>query len=113
MTTNARITTIATGITREIVAEQTHLFYDPATQLGYVAFQHRPSLYVNGTFNGPAGDFGVLQLQLADVATRCYSTSVDPVTGADLSKISNAGIAQILKDVFDIAYNEQVAAGSP
>lgn len=111
--TNARISTIATGITREIVAEQTHLFYDPATKLGYVAFQHRPSLYVNGEFNGPAGEFDVLQLHLADVATRCYSTSIDPVTGADLSKISAAGIAQILKDVFDIAYNEQSAAVTP
>lgn len=113
MTTNARISTVATGITREIVAEQTHLFYEPATKLGYVSFQHRPSLYINGAFDGPAGDFGVLQLQLADVATRCYSTSVDPVTGADLSKISAAGITQILKDVFDIAYNEQAAAGAP
>lgn len=112
MTTNARITTISTGITREIVAEQTHLFYDPATKMGSVAFQHRPSLYINDQFNGPAGDFGVLELQLADVAARCYATGVDPVTGADLSQISAAGIAQILKDVFDVAYNEQAAAGA-
>jgi hypothetical protein len=110
MTTNTRISTIATGVTREIVAEQVHLFYDPATKAGAVAFQYRPSLYVNGAFNGPAGDYGVLQLPLAGIAARCFSTALDPMTSTDLSKVSAAGLAQLLKDAFDVLYNEQAAA---
>lgn len=105
-----RITTLATGITREMIAEQTHAFYDPATKGVSLAFQYRANLYVNNVHAGPAGDWGVLQLDLANVATRCFSAATDPVTGADLSKISAAGVLQILKDTFPASYDEAVAS---
>lgn len=110
MSMTPRITTVAAGITRELIAEQTHAFYDPATKNVSMSFQHRLNLYVNNVHAGPAGDWDVLTLDLAAVATRCFSTATDPVTGADLSKISAAGVLQILKDTFPVAYDEAAAA---
>lgn len=110
MSMTPRITNVATGITRELIAEQTHAFYDPATGSVSLSFQHRPNLYIAGAHAGPAGDWSVLQLDLAAVASRCFSTAKDPVTGADLSRVSAAGVLQILKDTFPVAYDEAVAA---
>lgn len=109
-TANARITDLGNGITSEKIAEQVHLFYNPADQSSSVAYQYRPSLYVNGAFTGAAGDWQVLQDDIASIATRCFGTGADPVTGADLSKISTAGLALIIKAAFDVRFNEVAVA---
>lgn len=112
MTTNARIRTIATGVTGEMIAEQTHLFYDAASGGGSVSFQGRESLFVNGMYQPLTGDFDILQANLADIATRQFvATGVtDPVTGADLSAVSAAGMVLILKAAYDTLYNERAIA---
>lgn len=104
--TNARITNIADGVLTELIAEQTHLMYDPSTGGGVVSFQYRPQLFVGEQAKGPAGDWNVLQLDIASIAARCYGTGTDPVTGADLAQISTAGVAAIIKAAFDVAFNE-------
>lgn len=108
MTTNARIRQIADGITAEMIAEQTHLFYDPGTGGGSVSFQARESLYVAGAYQPLAGDYNILQANLVDIQTRTFAASgtMDPVTGADLSQISAVGMVLILKATYDILYNE-------
>lgn len=108
--TNARITQIADSINTELIAEQTHLEYNPATQGCVVSYQYRPQMFVDGVAKGPAGDWQVLQLSLSDIASRCYGTGADPVTGADLSQVSTAGVAAIIKAAFDVAFNEKAAA---
>jgi hypothetical protein len=114
MTTNARIRTIAAGITGEMIAEQTHLFYDAATGTGSVSFQSRENLYINGAHQPLSGDFNILQADLATIATRQFVAAgvTDPVTGADLSKVSAAGLVAYLKAVFDVLYNERAASNA-
>ena len=110
--TNPRITVIADGVQTELIAEQTHLNYDPATGGGTVAFQYRPQLFVSEVAKGPAGDWSVLQLNIAEIGPRCFGTGTDPVTGADLSQISVTGVAAIAKAAFDIAFTEAADAAA-
>jgi len=113
MTTNARITTLAAGITAEMIAEQTHMFYDPATGGGSVSFQARPNLFINGVHQPLSGDtYDILQTDLAPIATRIFAAvgTLDPVTKIDLSTVSAAGVTVILKAVYDVLYNERAAA---
>jgi hypothetical protein len=114
MTTNARIRTIATGITAEMIAEQTQIFYDPATGAGSVSFQARESLYVNGGYQPLAGGFDILQVPAADILARCFVAAgvLDPVTGTDLSTVSAAGMELIIKATYDILFNERAAAAA-
>ncbi len=111
--TNARITTLGTGITAEMIAEQTHLFYDPATGSGSVAFQARPNLFINGAHQPLSGNsYDVLAVDFAAIAPRAFAAvgTVDPVTGADLSKVSTGGLLLIMKAAYDVLYNERAAA---
>lgn len=109
MNDNARIRTVAPGVTAEMVAEQVHIFYDPTTGSASIAFQARESLFVGNAYEPLNGAFNVLQVNLGDIATRRFAPSgtLDPVTGEDLSRISPAGISLILKAAFDTLYNEQ------
>jgi hypothetical protein len=109
-TTNARIREIAPGVTAEMIAEQTHLFYDPLTGGGTISFQARESLFVNDAYQPLAGGYDVLQVTIPDIAARCFGSGADPVTGADLSQLSAAGIALIIKAAYDTLYNERAAA---
>lgn len=111
MTDNARIRTIATGVTAEMIAEQTHLFYDPATGGGYVSFQAREHLIVGTDVQSPMGDYNILQAQVTDLLPVCFGAgATDPVTGADLSQVSAAGVMVILKAAYDQLYNARAAA---
>ncbi|HEV2678911.1 MAG TPA: hypothetical protein VGV14_00270 [Rhodanobacter sp.] len=111
--TNARIRTLATGITAEMIAEQTHMFYDPATGGGYVTFQAREVLYVNGVLQAPMGDFDILRVEVPDIAAHAFGAGkVDPVTGADLSGVSVAGVMTIIKAAYDALYNARAVAAA-
>jgi len=109
-TSNARIRAIADGVSAEMIAEQTHLFYDPKTGSGTIAFQARESLFVNNSYQPLSGTYDVLEVSIEDVALRCFGAGVDPATGADLSKISGAGMALIIKAAYDILFNERASA---
>lgn len=110
-TSNARIVSLGNGITQEMIAEQTHLTYDPATGMGGVSFQARPSLYINKVYTPLKGDYDVLTVDLVGIIARTFGQGyTDPVTGADLSRISGAGVMVILKAAYDKLYNERAAA---
>ena len=110
-TSNARIRTLAPGITAEMIAEQTHLFYDPSTGGGYASFQARECLYVDGQHQAPMGDYDILLVQIGDIGAQQFGGGlVDPVTGADLSTISTAGLMVIIKAAYDALYNARAVA---
>lgn len=112
-TTNARIRSIASGVTAEMIAEQTHLFYDPATGGGYVSFQAREHLIVGADVQAPMGNYDILQAQIPDMLPHCFGVGlVDPVTGADLSKVSAGGLMLVIKAAYDQLYNARAAAAA-
>jgi len=111
MTDNARIRTIAPDVVAEMIAEQVHLFYDPATGGGYASFQAREVLYVGGQHQAPMGDFNILQVQIDAIATQCFGAGlVDPVTGADLSQVSVGGLDALIKAAYDQLFNANANA---
>jgi len=110
-TPNARIRNIATGVTAEMIAEQTHLFYEPQTGGGYVSFQAREHLIVGTDVQAPMGDYNILQVQVPDLLPHCFGAGLtDPVTGADLSQVSAGGLMLVIKAAYDQLYNAKAAA---
>lgn len=110
---NARIRNIASGITAEMIAEQTHLFYDPQTGGGYVSFQAREHLTVGAVVQSPMGDYNILQADITAIIAQQFGAGlVDPVTGADLSGVSVAGVMSIVKVAYDQLYNARAAAAA-
>lgn len=106
-----RIEVLTNGITREAIAEQTHLFYEPATQSARVAFQYRPNLYLDGVHSGAAGDYGVVETTVDAIATQSFGEGlVDPVTGRDLGTVSVAGIILLIKAAFPVLYDRAYAS---
>lgn len=107
MTDNTRIRTDALGNRVERIATETHIFYSPLDQSANIVFQGEEFL------TDAAGSDVVsklegrqaLSVQLASIAAKTYDAGEDPVTGADLSQVSPAGIAQIIRAVYDAEHN--------
>lgn len=104
--TNTRIRSIADGVQAERIATETHMFYDPLTQDAQVVFQGQEFLDVAGVLTQPLDGREALQTSLAALAARKFAAGVDPITGADLSDISGAGVTMILKAIYDTLHNE-------
>lgn len=108
---NARLRNIAPNVLAEMIAEQTHLFYDPVTGGGYVSFQAREHLVVDNEVQAPMGDYNILQAQIpALLPLRFGAGLVDPVTGADLSQVSAGGLMLVIKAAYDQLYNARADA---
>ena len=107
MTDNTRIRTDALGNRIERIATETHIFYRPVDQSADIVFQGEEYL------TDAAGSDVVSKLEgrqamavnLGDIAAKTYDAGTDPVTGADLSQVSPAGIAQIIRAVYDAEHN--------
>lgn len=110
MTTNARIRNLAPGVDAEMIAVQTHIFYNPQTGAVDVSFQAAESLVVNGEVGPSLGAFDILHTSIADIATRTAAAGLDPVTGADLSKFSAAGVMVVMKAFYDTLFAERAEA---
>ncbi len=112
--TNTRIRTDALGNRIERIATETHVFYDPAHPgTAQIVFQGEEYL-TDATGNAIVAKIDgrqSLRIELADIAANTYDAGTDPVTGANLSQISPAGIAQILRAVYDAEHNLAHAAG--
>lgn len=107
---NARIKDLAPTVVSEQIADSILFTYNPLTQQGAFAFTSREYVYINGEpqeFAGTAPN--MLQMEVAgDVMAQFPGVGLaDPVTGADLSSVSVAGIMVIVKNAFDIFYNQQ------
>lgn len=113
-TTNPRIRQIAPGVQAEMIAEQTHFFYNPATGGGSISFQAREHLVVGSDVQVPMGDYSILEADVPSLLPRCFAPgATDPVTGADLSQVSSAGVMLILKAAYDTLYAEHATPEVP
>lgn len=112
-TNNARIRTIAEGVTAEMIADQVVLSYDAANPTGGgISFQAREFMFLAGSYQPFSGKFDTLHAAVSDIVTRCFlpAGTLDPVTGADLGQVSVGGVGLIVKAAFDALYNEQAKA---
>jgi hypothetical protein len=103
---NPRIETLAPGVTREVISLTTTMVYDPASNGVQITFGGRPCIFVGDDYKGPGGDQAPLLTSLDTIAARCFGSGVDPVTNFDLSKVSAAGAALIIKAAFATLYDE-------
>ncbi|MDR6642772.1 hypothetical protein J2X57_001984 [Luteibacter sp. 1214] len=114
---NPRSETIAEGIVREMIAENTYLFYNPESQAATVRFQSRPHLFQNEKWLSIGGDWYNLDKTVYEIAPRKFGEGlVDPVTDADLSNVSVGGIVLLIKAAYAALYDEAyaiVAASTP
>lgn len=110
-TQNPRTRSIAPGVSAEMIAEQTHMFYDPQTGGGYVSFQAREHLIVGTEVQQPLGDFDILIAQIPDIMAIKFGGGLrDPVTDVDLSNVSTAGVMVYIKAAYDQLYAARDAA---
>jgi hypothetical protein len=113
---NARISDIAPTVVKEQVAELVSFNYNALTQGATFSFQSRGYQYVNGLPQSMADTVqDYLQIDVdEEVEIQCFGQGLrDPVTGADLSQISTAGVALIIKNAFDILYNQRAQETTP
>jgi hypothetical protein len=108
-----RIETVTEGVTSEVISLLTTLVYDPASKDVKIVFGGVPCLYANDQYIGPGGDPAPIAVSLSDIASRCLSTDTDPVTQAELSNISAAGVVMIIKAAFAVLYDERANAAPP
>ena len=115
MTNNTRIRTDALGNRIERIATETHIFYSPLDQSANIVFQGEEFLTDAAGTDVVAKLEGrkALSVQLASIAAKTYNAGADPVTGADLSQVSPAGIAQIIRAVYDAEHNLANAPAAP
>lgn len=105
------------GVIKSIVlAPRTILDWDPETNDGMITFQTARYASVNSVVRTdlfpPARNTLPVATPISGIATRRFVPpgmpfTNDPVTGADLSQISVAGVMTIIKAAFDTLYAEQ------
>ncbi|QVD49369.1 hypothetical protein LUCX_299 [Xanthomonas phage vB_XciM_LucasX] len=112
-TNNARFVDMGGGNIAEMISHQVQVFWNPTLQSARVVFNGAPYMLMGTKYIkiGESTDMleqdltGILHLKLIPPGT------IDPVTGADLSNISLAGVVLIHKGAYDFFYN--VKAGTP
>jgi hypothetical protein len=110
---NARIQQLPADMSAVVLAPLTSIHWDPETDTGSITFDTRRYLSdAAGVVMLPGRSFegaGSFSTAFEQILTRQFAPAgaLDPVTGADLSAVSSAGVMVILKAAFDILYNEQ------
>lgn len=109
-TGNSRLKLDNLGNRQERVAIETHIFYQPASpQEASIVWQGQrfltsaDGLTVGDAIDGREG----LSVQLMAIAMETYDAGLDPITGADLSNISPAGVANIIRAVYNKEHNKK------
>lgn len=104
---NARINPMGDGIQTELLSPETTMQWDPLTGQGLIGFHARRFLRNQGDLVGAMTDQEYFEVSLSHLIPRTFGDgAVDPVTGADLSQVSGAGIMLLFKIAFDVLYNE-------
>lgn len=111
--TNARFELLDEGTYSERIAPMVTLYYDPTTQASRASFNSMPYLKIGSKYHSLGGSFDTLEVSFADRMTECFGEGTDPVTGADLSQISTAGVMTLLKCAFDRFIAERAASQAP
>jgi hypothetical protein len=112
---NYRIADIAPTVVSERIGDSIGFTYDVLTQAAQFTFNSRPYIYVSGAPLPIAGtSTSALVQNVNEIQEVCFGNGLaDPVTQADLSKVSVAGLEIIVKAAFDTLYNQQAAANAP
>lgn len=105
---NCRMRVIADGVIAERIALDTIMHYNPVTKSANVNFRSAEVIYVNGVAQpGNMACDQSLPFDAGANATRKFGAGLtDPVTGADLSNISVAGIDAYMKAAFSTLHHE-------
>lgn len=110
MTDNTRIRTNELGVRIERIATETKINYEPVSQNAQILFRGVEYMTTaDGVSVESIGNEQYLAVSLADIAAKTYNAGTDPVTGTDLSQVSPAGIALIIKSVYDTEHNDTYA----
>lgn len=112
--TNSRFTDLGANTVSEMLSPMTQLVWNPITGETAVSFQNAPYLYVANTYHQLNSNPSALYVDLAPKIATCYApaNTMDPITGADLSKISVAGIMMVIKAAYDQEYNANTPPGA-
>lgn len=103
---NTRFRELASGVGVERIATETHIFYDPQTQGANIVFQGEEFLVVDDAIDAKLDGRQSLSVQLLAIAGETFDAGTDPATGADLSQISVAGVANLIRAVYDRKHND-------
>lgn len=107
---STRIRATATGTPAERIATETHIFYEPVGQTANIIFQGEEFLLAaNGQPCEKLEGRQSLSVSLAEIGERTFNAGIDPVTGEDLSRISVAGLGNIIRAVYDELHSAQYA----
>lgn len=112
MTSNARLKDLAPTVVSEQIGNYITFRYDVTTGAAHISFSSQSFTFVKGQALPSASLLtDVLDLNFGNVQTRCFGVGLkDPVTGIDLDGISGAGLMIVVKNAFDILYNERALA---
>jgi hypothetical protein len=106
----SRFKPISGAVEFEALAPRIETIWDPVTEDGYVNFTVVNYMKVDGAYDLSVPPYGeqAIRANFADLMPRQFAPAglVDPVTGADLSMISGAGMVLLFKAAFDVLYNE-------
>jgi len=108
--TNARFIALGNGLVGEMLTHQIQLFYDPTTEEVRAIFNGYVYLFTGDQFRRVGDENDILHVELKDLMGLTPvppNTLKDPVTGADLSKISVAGVVMIIKAAYDYFFNQR------
>lgn len=109
-TTNPRFQQITPNVLLETLAPRFTVRWNPVDDTGKVEFECEQFLSVDGVYHSSTlpKNSGVLYADLQDLIARQFVPTgvVDPVTGAELSSVSGAGMMLIVKHCFDALYRE-------
>ena len=112
--TNSRFKPMGDGAYSEMIATTAMVFYNPADGSVRMHFHGRAFLPVGAKQVPLSATSDVLELELDPGMSRCYGPAdgslLDPVTGADLGKVSNAGVMLLFKIAYDAEHNARAAA---
>lgn len=110
---NSRFKDMGGGNIAELIAHQVQLFWDPSKQEARVLFNGGFYMKFGDKFQQIGQQQDILEQNLANLLhlRLVPQGAIDPVTGADLSQISMAGMVIVHKYAYDFFHN--VKAGTP
>ena len=107
---NSRRVLYKNAVPAELWATSVQINYNPENRTARVFFSAQGMTLVNNVLLPLPYVNDTLEADLSEQKTRCFGYGIDPVTGADLSQISIAGLDKIISCVFDTLHNERAAA---
>lgn len=110
---NARFIDAGGGTIAEMMSNQVQFFYDPTTGQANAIFNGKPYLSLGNKYVALDQNYDILQVDFSSKMTHCYGQHVaplvDPVTGADLTQVSVAGVMMLMKAAYDEEFNQRAA----